>query len=245
MPELGVTSEVTFSEVRILSGLVSSLLSYLDRATARAHQAVVATQACEDAMARECALAREHEISNIAFVSRGLARKALALSQLESLEGLSMVLELKLARVPARFPDLAPVPVPEYKTQGAAGMDLYADLPPNGVWLHPHRLESIPTGFMLQIPEGYEGQVRPRSGLAFKSQVTVINSPGTIDSDFRGEVQVGLINHGQEAVHLQRGDRIAQLVITPVLRPQISLVEREALTDTHRGAGGFGSTGMR
>ncbi|MBS0409006.1 MAG: dUTP diphosphatase, partial [Proteobacteria bacterium] len=102
---------------------------------------------------------------------------------------------------------------------------------------------AVPTGLMMAIPRGYEGQVRPRSGLAFKSGITCLNSPGTIDADYRGEVKVILINHGAEDFVIRRGDRIAQLLITPV--EQAVWEEVESLDDTARGAGGFGSTGGR
>ncbi|MCL4424832.1 MAG: dUTP diphosphatase [Firmicutes bacterium] len=134
------------------------------------------------------------------------------------------------------------LPLPRYMTEGAAGMDLYAaveaeiTLPAGGVTL-------VPTGLSLAVPPGYEGQVRPRSGLSLKHSVTLLNSPGTIDSDYRGEVQVILINLGKEPFVIRRGDRIAQLVLQPVLRAE--LVEVEELEATQRGAGGFGHTGLR
>lgn len=130
--------------------------------------------------------------------------------------------------------------VPEYKSNGAAGMDLVAaiDAP---VELAPGARAAIGTGLALAIPDGWEGQVRPRSGLAREHGVTVVNAPGTIDSDYRGEVQVLLINLGARAVTIERGQRIAQLVIAPVARVAIELAD--ALDTTGRGAGGFGSTG--
>jgi dUTP pyrophosphatase len=131
-----------------------------------------------------------------------------------------------------------PLPLPSYATSGAAGLDLRADL---AVTLLPGERALVPTGVRLAIPEGYEGQVRPRSGLALRDGVTCLNSPGTIDSDYRGEVGVILANLGQKPVSLQRGDRIAQLVIAPVVRAE--LVESAALPESGRGAGGFGHTG--
>src|SRR5690348_13034691 len=131
-----------------------------------------------------------------------------------------------------------PLPLPSYATSGAAGLDLRADL---AVTLLPGERALVPTGVRLAIPEGYEGQVRPRSGLALRDGVTCLNSPGTIDSDYRGEVGVILANLGQKAVALQRGDRIAQLVIAPVVRAE--LVESTSLPESGRGAGGFGHTG--
>jgi dUTP pyrophosphatase len=130
--------------------------------------------------------------------------------------------------------------LPRYMTAGAAGMDLHAamDAP---VALAPGERAAIPTGLAMAIPAGYEGQVRPRSGLAAAHGVTVINAPGTIDADYRGEVRVLLVNLGQVSVTLAPGQRIAQLVIAPVV--QVQPVEVEALPATERGAGGFGSTG--
>ncbi len=119
-------------------------------------------------------------------------------------------------------------------------MDLLADLAEDRV-LAPLERSAVPTGLALELPPGFEGQVRPRSGLALKSGLTVLNAPGTIDADYRGEVQVLLVNLSSSAVTLRRGDRIAQLVVAPVTRAQ--LVEVSELTDTDRGTGGFGSTG--
>lgn len=132
------------------------------------------------------------------------------------------------------------VDLPAYATTGAAGMDLQAALPESKTLLPGKRL-LIPTGLRFAIPAGYEGQVRPRSGLALKWGVTVVNSPGTIDSDFRGEVGVVLINHGEEPLEIEPRMRIAQLVICKVERAV--LVEQVELSSTLRGAGGYGSTG--
>lgn len=131
--------------------------------------------------------------------------------------------------------------LPEYKTDGAAGMDLSAllDAP---MTVAPGDIAKAPTGIAIAIPRGYEGQVRPRSGLAFKHGLTVVNAPGTIDWDYRGEVVVGLINLGREAFTIESGMRIAQLVIAPVTRVRVAGVE--ALGETERGEGGFGSTGV-
>ena len=131
--------------------------------------------------------------------------------------------------------------VPCYATEGSSGMDLYADVD-REVVIQPGTWEVIPTGLYVEIPEGYEGQVRPRSGLARDYGVTVLNSPGTIDSDYRGEVKVILINLGKEPFKVKRGDRIAQLVIAPVVRAVFEEVEE--LSDTKRGEEGFGSTGI-
>lgn len=152
---------------------------------------------------------------------------------------------LKLARVtPHRFPDLELVPLPTYKSTYASGMDLCADVDSDGIAILPHRVGIIPTGILMELPEGYEGQIRPRSGLAIKNYITVINSPGTIDSDFRGEVMVGLVNHSDAIFHVHRGDRIAQLVICAVACPLVTVVEQSELTDTQRGSGALGSTGI-
>jgi dUTP pyrophosphatase len=130
--------------------------------------------------------------------------------------------------------------VPEYKSNGAAGMDLVAaiDAP---VVLAPRARAAVGTGLAVAIPDGWEGQVRPRSGLAREHGVTVVNAPGTIDSDYRGEVQVLLVNLGDQPVTIERGQRIAQLVIAPVAKVAIEIAD--ALDHTTRGAGGFGSTG--
>lgn len=131
---------------------------------------------------------------------------------------------------------------PVYASDGAAGADLVAALPEDEpLTLAPGGFEAVPTGVSLELPEGFEAQVRPRSGLARKHGVTVLNAPGTIDWDYRGEILALLINHGREPVSITRGMRIAQLVVAPVARASWAL--REALSDTARGAGGFGSTG--
>jgi dUTP pyrophosphatase len=127
---------------------------------------------------------------------------------------------------------------PQYQTPGSAGVDLHA-VEDSEIWMGNQGI--VPTGIAMSIPPGYEGQVRPRSGLAAKCLVTVLNSPGTIDSDFRGEIKVILINHGDEPFKIKRGDRIAQMVFTPVVRAEFEDVS--ALDDTERGSGGFGSTG--
>ena len=136
------------------------------------------------------------------------------------------------------------LPLPAYETPQAAGMDLRAAAPEDApVVLHPGDRYAVPTGLAFALPEGFEGQVRPRSGLAAKSGITCLNTPGTIDADYRGEVKVILINLGAEAVTIRRGDRIAQLVIAPVVRA--TWAEVDELDETARGEGGFGSTGGR
>ncbi|MBK7861800.1 MAG: dUTP diphosphatase [Archangiaceae bacterium] len=133
----------------------------------------------------------------------------------------------------------AETPLPRYQTAGAAGMDLVSA---EELELAPMQRHAVATGLALEIPEGFEGQVRPRSGLALKAGLTCLNSPGTIDSDYRGEVKVLLINLSTELAKIRRGDRIAQLVIAPVSRA--TLVEVEGLRQSERGGGGFGSTGV-
>jgi len=134
--------------------------------------------------------------------------------------------------------------VPRYKTSGAAGMDLAACLA-SPLTLAPGRTARVPTGLQIALPAGHEGQVRPRSGLAARHGVTVLNAPGTVDEDYRGEVQVLLINHGDKAFTVQSGDRIAQLIVAPVTHVEIETVQDEAaLGGTERGEGGFGSTGV-
>jgi dUTP pyrophosphatase len=141
-----------------------------------------------------------------------------------------------------RLPHAQGLPLPAYETRHAAGMDLRAALPEDEpLTLHPGDRRPVPTGIAIAIPPGFEGQVRPRSGLALRHGVTCLNSPGTVDADYRGEVMVILINHGPEAFVVRRGERIAQLLISPVV--QATWREVEALDDTARGAGGFGSTG--
>ena len=134
------------------------------------------------------------------------------------------------------------LPLPAYQTEGAAGMDLYAAVAEDAPFtLRPGARAMIPTGFAMALPVGFEAQVRPRSGLAAKHGVTCLNSPGTIDHDYRGEVQAILINHGAEDFVIRRGERIAQMLIAPVTRAVWS--EAQSLDDTALGTGGFGSTG--
>ena len=139
-----------------------------------------------------------------------------------------------------RLPHAEGLPLPAYATAGAAGLDLPAaveaplTVPPGGRAL-------VPTGFAIALPEGFEAQVRPRSGLALRHGLTLLNSPGTVDSDYRGEIKVIVVNLGEAPVAIGRGDRIAQLVVGPVTRAR--MVERGSLPDSRRGAGGFGHTG--
>ena len=140
-----------------------------------------------------------------------------------------------------RLPHNLDLPLPSYETSGSAGMDLPAAIEETIV-LESLERTAIPTGLQIAIPSGFEGQVRPRSGLAFRHGLTVTNAPGTIDSDYRGELKVLLVNLGKEPVTIQRGMRIGQLVIAPVVQPSVS--EVATLDETERGAGGFGSTGV-
>ena len=132
------------------------------------------------------------------------------------------------------------VPLPRYMTEHSAGMDLFADVE-GEVVLNPGERRLVPTGIALSIPPGFEGQVRPRSGLAMREGISLVNTPGTIDADYRGEVGVLLINFGQQPFRLKRGDRIAQLVIAPVCRGELELTDE--LEATSRNEGGFGHTG--
>jgi dUTP pyrophosphatase len=133
-------------------------------------------------------------------------------------------------------------PLPEYATSGSSGMDIRASLTET-IFLEPLERKLIPTGLFTEIPEGYEIQIRPRSGLAFKQGITCLNTPGTIDSDYRGEIKVLLINLSNEKQAIQHGDRIAQIVVAHVEKVNLIIVEN--IDETERGAGGFGSTGVR
>jgi dUTP pyrophosphatase len=141
-----------------------------------------------------------------------------------------------------RLPHADGLDLPSHETDASAGLDLRAALPEDKpVTLDSGARDLLPTGLKIALPKGYEGQVRPRSGLAHRHGVTVLNSPGTIDADYRGEVKVLLINHGAEAFTVERGMRIAQLVVAE--HAHVSWVQQEALEETVRGPGGFGSTG--
>jgi dUTP pyrophosphatase len=142
-----------------------------------------------------------------------------------------------------RLAHAADLPLPRYETAGAAGMDLVAANPSDApVILQPMQRGLIPTGLVFQLDPGFEAQVRPRSGLAFKHGVTVLNAPGTIDADYRGEVQVLIVNLGQVPFTVTRGMRIAQMIVAPVI--QVEPLEVEGVDETPRAAGGFGSTGL-
>ena len=141
-----------------------------------------------------------------------------------------------------RLPHGEGLALPAYQTAHAAGLDLPAAVPEDhSLILLPGRSALVPTGLMIALPEGYEAQVRPRSGLAAKHGVTVLNAPGTVDADYRGEISVLLINHGAEPFTIKRGERIAQMVIAPVARAELVAVSE--LSSTARGSGGYGSTG--
>ncbi|GMU86127.1 MAG: deoxyuridine 5'-triphosphate nucleotidohydrolase [Ignavibacteriales bacterium] len=142
-------------------------------------------------------------------------------------------------RVTGDFPDIS---LPAYQTEGSAGLDIRAAVAAP-VTILPGEFLRIPTNLAVELPSGYEIQVRPRSGLAAKHGVTVLNAPGTIDSDFRGEIQVILINHGGEPFVIHKGDRIAQLVLAQVVRMDVA--ETLSVSDTKRGSGGFGSSGKK
>lgn len=140
-----------------------------------------------------------------------------------------------------RLPHLKELPLPSKQSSHASGVDLHACVD-GEIRLAPGQSALVPTGISVEVPPGYEGQVRPRSGLALKKGVTVLNSPGTVDSDYRGEVGVILINHGSENVIIRRGERIAQMVFSAICDPVIE--EVDCLEETGRGAGGFGHTGV-
>lgn len=148
------------------------------------------------------------------------------------------MIELRIRRL--RPESDADIELPRAMSHGAAGLDVRAAAPSV---LQPGEWAAIPTGLQMAVPEGVEIQVRPRSGLAFRHGVTVLNAPGTIDADYRGEVKVLLINHGREPFVIERGMRVAQLVVAEVA--EVSVIETDALAGTDRGAGGFGSTGTR
>jgi len=153
-------------------------------------------------------------------------------------------IELQIELQVMRLPHGADLPLPAYQSEGAAGLDLMAAVPEEApVTLAPGRRALIPTGLSIALPQGTEGQVRPRSGLAARHGVTVLNTPGTIDSDYRGELQVILVNFGEDPFVVTRGMRIAQLIVVPVLHARIT--EQKKLDTTERGAKGFGSTGQR
>jgi len=136
------------------------------------------------------------------------------------------------------------IKLPQYQTLGSSGLDLVANLEQDTeqIIIKPNKWEIIPTGITVELPDGFEAQIRPRSGLAYKYGVTVLNSPGTIDNDYRGEIKIILINHGHEDFIVKNGDRIAQMIISKY--EQVELEEIEFLTETSRNDGGFGSTGV-
>ena len=141
-----------------------------------------------------------------------------------------------------RLPHAEGLPLPAYQTSHAAGLDLVAAVPDaQPLVLAPGSRALVPTGIVIELPPGYEAQMRPRSGLALKHGVTLLNSPGTIDADYRGELMLILVNHGEEPFAVRRGDRIAQLIVAPVTRVDIEVVEETS--GSERGEGGFGSTG--
>ena len=134
------------------------------------------------------------------------------------------------------------VPLPKYETSGSSGMDLAANINAN-IDINPGKTAIIPTGLALSIPKGFEVQIRPRSGLAAKKKISVLNTPGTIDADYRGEIKVILINLGEEPFKVEKGLRIAQMVVCPIVQAQLK--EVDDLSETERGKGGFGSTGTK
>jgi dUTP pyrophosphatase len=147
-----------------------------------------------------------------------------------------------MVEIKVKVKHIAKYPLPVYQTEGASGLDLYAAID-KSMLIKPGEIKRIPTGLKLSIPSGYEGQIRPRSGLAITYGITVLNTPGTIDADYRGEVKVILINLGKHAFRINSGDRIAQLVFNRVIKAEFELVEE--LDNTKRDDGGFGHTGIR
>ncbi|HKI45895.1 MAG TPA: dUTP diphosphatase [Balneolales bacterium] len=141
-----------------------------------------------------------------------------------------------------RLPHAKDLPLPSYETDHAAGMDVRAALDER-VTIWPGNRALVPTGLKIELPLGYEAQIRPRSGLAIRDGITLVNSPGTIDADYRGEVKVIMINHGDQEFHINHGDRIAQMIIAPVTRVQMQAAEE--LNESERGECGFGSTGVK
>ncbi len=140
-----------------------------------------------------------------------------------------------------RTDDAKDLPLPKYMSDGAAGMDIYANVHTDTV-VDVGEIKLIPTGIRIALPQGYEAQIRPRSGLALKNGITMVNTPGTIDSDYRGEIGVIIINHGHEPFTIKRGDRIAQMVINKY--EHVCWTETDSLDETERGSGGFGHSGM-
>lgn len=141
-----------------------------------------------------------------------------------------------------KLPHATDLELPSYESSNAAGMDIRAALTEPLV-LDPGKRALVPTGLQMALPDGYEAQIRPRSGLAYRNGITMLNTPGTIDADYRGELKVLAINHGEEGFTIRHGDRIAQMVIAPVQQMFVEQVEK--LPDTERGTGGFGSTGVK
>ena len=142
-----------------------------------------------------------------------------------------------------RLPHSEGLELPAYETEDAAGMDLRAAcFEGDPIILKPGERKLIPIGLVMEIPKGHEGQIRPRSGLAYKNGITCLNTPGTVDADYRGEVSVLLVNHGSETFTVERGMRIAQMVIAPVV--QVTIEEKSLASETERGSGGYGSTGV-
>lgn len=141
-----------------------------------------------------------------------------------------------------QLPHANDLPLPSYETAAASGADIRAAVGKNSIQLEPGERTLVPTGLKMAIPAGYEVQIRPRSGLAYKQGVTLLNTPGTIDADYRGEIKVLMINHGQEPFEIRHGDRIAQMVFAPVTR--VNLKSTDRLDATERNTGGFGSTGV-
>lgn len=169
--------------------------------------------------------------------------KAIAFNQLlQLLSAINISTFAHMQTIPVKIVNQSANPLPEYATEGSAGMDIRANLE-NEVTLRPLERSLIPTGLFIELPVGYEAQIRPRSGLAIKQGITCLNTPGTIDSDYRGEVKVILINLSDIPQTISNGDRIAQMVIAKTEKAAMFLVQQ--LNDTERGSGGFGHTGVQ
>lgn len=149
------------------------------------------------------------------------------------------MISVKIKRIDVKAPL---IPLPSYESAHAAGMDIRAAVQ-TAIAIEPGQRKLVPTGIAIELPDGFEAQIRPRSGLAVKKGLSMLNNPGTIDADYRGEIKVILVNHGEDVIQIERGDRIAQMVFAPVIRAEITEVEN--LSPSERGTGGFGSTGKK
>ncbi len=224
-----------------------------DQAWEASANALTAAKSADSSAAADAAAAAKEKVAMAIVETRSAAEASTAadaaaidarLSELDRLEQCrpdAGCVDLATPRPAIRVRRVRPQAVlPRYMTDGAAGLDLSAALE-RDMWLLVGQSTPVPTGLVVELPPGHDGQIRPRSGLAARNGLTVLNAPGTIDSDYRGEVFVMLVNHGSESVRIESGMRIAQLVVAPVTR--VDVVEAAELSPTARGEGGFGSTG--